>query len=171
MSEKRSIRESPINRWTYRWKDEIKHVPVIMRIGKGGACIDNAHAGGIFVAIDDGCMHKSAFTEFGSEFKEHPDTGAVFAEQKLLLISRVLDSATKLHCAMPQIGVINWDFTINEVREPVLIEVNINGGSIWLFEMAHVKGVFGEDTAEILQWMRKVKRLTPAQRVKHYFGK
>lgn len=156
---------------TYRWKDEIKHAPVIMRIGKGGACVDNAHAGGIFVAIDDdGRMHESAFTEFKCEFKEHPDTKVVFSEQKLPLISSVLDSATKMHCAMPQIGVINWDFTVDEVGEPVLIEANINGGSIWLFEMAHGKGAFGEDTAEILQWMGKVKKLTPSERVEHYFG-
>lgn len=156
---------------TYRWKSEIKHAPVIMRIGKGGACVDNAHAGGIFVAIDDdGCMHESAFTEFKDEFKKHPDTQIVFAEQRIPLLSAVLDAATKLHCAMPQIGVINWDFTINEAGLPVLIEANINGGSIWLFEMAHGKAVFGENTAEVLQWMRKVKRLTPDKRVEHYFG-
>lgn len=33
---------------TYRWKDEIISVPVIMRIGQGGANIDNAHGGDVY---------------------------------------------------------------------------------------------------------------------------
>ena len=64
-----------------------------------------------------------------------------------------------MHSAIPQIGVINWDLTIDRDEVPVLIEANLRAGSIWLFEMAWGCGPFGENTKEILQWMREPKAL------------
>ena len=61
-------------------------------------------------------------------------------------------------------------FTINEEGEPVLIEANINGGSVWLFQMAHGYGAFGEDTAEVLRWLHKVIKMGRKEREKHLFG-
>ena len=37
-----------------------------------------------------------------------------------------------------------------------------------LFEMSHGKGLFGDDTAEILQWTRKMKNLKLSERMKSY---
>ena len=156
---------------TYRWKNSIEYVPIIMRIGKGGAHVDNAHAGGMFIAVDsDGTMHEKAFTEFKDIFVEHPDTHVVFANQKISLLPSVINAAIKMHYAMPQIGVINWDFTIDKDGNPVLIEANINGGSIWLFEMAHGVGAFGENTKDILKWLNKIKKMNSTQRMEHLFG-
>ena len=156
---------------TYRWKNEVKYLPIIMRIGKGGSNVDNAHAGGIFIAIDDdGTMHDWATTEFDVKYFEHPDTHIVFKDYKVPLIKNVIEAARKLHATIPQLGVINWDFTLNREGNPVLIEANINGGSIWLFELAHGCGAFKNDTEEILKWMRKMKGLKPEERINHYFG-
>lgn len=156
---------------TYRWKDKIKHVPVIMRIGKGGACVDNAHAGGIFIAVeDDGTLHEWAITEFNEKFTEHPDTHFVFEGYRIELVKDVIAAAHKMHEMIPQLGAINWDFTLDEAGNPVLIEANINGGSVWLFQMAHGCGAFGEDTAEVLQWLHKVKKMSREEREQHLFG-
>lgn len=156
---------------TYRWKDKIKHVPIIMRIGKGGACVDNAHAGGIFIAVeDDGTLHEWATTEFNEKFTEHPDTHLVFAGYQIPLVKDVIAAAYRMHDMIPQVGAINWDFTINEDGKPVLIEANINGAGVWVFEMAYGHGVFGKDTAEILQWLSKVKKMSRKERDKHLFG-
>ena len=38
---------------------------------------------------------------------------------------------------LPEIGVVNWDFTVDHNNNPVLIEANIGGGSIWLTQMAN----------------------------------
>lgn len=156
---------------TYRWKNEIKHLPIIMRLGKGGACVDNAHAGGIFIAIEDGGeLHECAVTEFNKKYYEHPDSHLVFAKHKIPLVKDVISAAHKFHDAIPQLGVINWDFTIDQKGTPILIEANINGGSIWLFELAHGCGAFGEDTGEILQWLRKMKKLNREEQKRHLFG-
>lgn len=156
---------------TYRWKDKIKHVPVIMRIGKGGACVDNAHAGGIFIAVEDnGTLHEWATTEFNEKFTEHPDTHLVFAGYQIELVKDVITAAHRMHEMIPQLGAINWDFTLDEAGNPVLIEANINGGSVWLFQMAHGCGAFGEDTAEVLRWLHKVKKMSRNEREWHLFG-
>lgn len=144
---------------TYIWNNEIQVAPVIMRIGRNGSFLDNAHAGGVFIAVNkDGTLHRTAFTEFKDEYEEHPDTHLRFEHFKIENFSRVLDSAKKMHAAMPQLGVINWDFTIDNNEIPVLIEANTSGGSIWLFQMAWGCGVFENNTVPILEWLKEMIR-------------
>jgi hypothetical protein len=157
---------------TYIWKNKIYHVPAIMRIGQGGANVDNAHAGGMFIAIDDdGTLHEKAFTEFKKEFMEHPDTHLKFSNYKIDLFPKVLEIAKRCHSFIPQIGCINWDFTIDEQGNPILIELNIRGGGIWVFQMAHGCGIFGERTPEILRWMRLMKHTKMSKRDKYACGR
>ena len=157
---------------TYRWKDKILHFPTIMRIGQKGSVVDNAHAGGVFIGIkEDGQMTESAFTEFKDEYKVHPDTGVVFAEQKITLYPKLLQAAEVLHEALPQIGIVNWDFTIDEEGTPVLIEANIDSGTIWMTEMAHGCGAFGSHTEEVLKWIRFMKSKKASERFSYAYGK
>lgn len=150
---------------TYLWKGSIRHAPVILRIGQSGSFLDNAHAGGMFIALeDDGTMHSTAFTEFKDEFTEHPDTHFTFEGYKIGLLPKVIDAAVRCHSFIPQVGCINWDFTLDESGFPLLIEANMLGGSIWLFEMAHGKGAFGELTPEILRWLHVMNRLKKTER-------
>ena len=140
-------------------------MPIIIRIGQGGHYLDNAHQGGMFCAVhNDGTMGHHAITEFNDQYTEHPDTHTVFSTHKIEHIDRLMDAAMRMHTTIPQLGVVNWDFTIDESGEPVLIEANTSGGSIWLPQMAHGVGAFGERTAEVLQWLRFIKKLKPKQR-------
>ncbi len=161
---------------TYRFRDNIEVCPLIMRIGQGGSHLDNAHAGGMFIAVDDdGTLHKTAFTEFKNEFTVHPNTNLVFEGYKIPFVDKVIESAKKLHSSIPQIGVSNWDFTIDDKGEPVLIEANVydgkTGGSVWLPQMAHGKGAFKENTAEILKWIAKLEKLPNKKRLERPFCK
>ncbi|WP_022772798.1 sugar-transfer associated ATP-grasp domain-containing protein [Butyrivibrio sp. AE2015] len=157
---------------TYRWKDNVYTTPSIMRIGSGGGYLDNAHAGGIFVAIDDnGSLHEQAFTEFREVYREHPNTNVKFINYKIPDFPKVLTIAKRVHQLMPEIGVVNWDFTINETGEPVLIEANIIDGGIWVVQMAHGCGPFGEKTPEILRWMRMMKKIKVSERRDYAFGR
>lgn len=157
---------------TYRWNDHICFMPPIMRFGRNGRYLDNAHAGGGFVGINrEGLLMPQGFTEFKDVFTKHPDTGIVFDKYKIDNFEKVIDSAKKMHELIPQIGCINWDYTIDENEDPVLIEANMNGGSVWMIEMAHGKGPFGDRTAEILQWLRLMNSLKLKERKNHMFGK
>ena len=71
---------------------------------------------------------------------------------------------------MPQIGVANWDFTLDREGNPMLLEVNLKGAGVWVFEMAHGTGVFGENTADILKWLHFIKKVKPKDRKKYKFG-
>ena len=155
---------------TYRWNDKIEHCPVIMRIGRGGNCLDNAHAGGMFIAVnDDGTLHKTAFTEFRDAYDVHPDTQIVYDGYKIEHFDEVIKSAKKMHEAIPQIGMVNWDFTIDQDGVPTMIEANTMGGSVWLAQMAHGQGIFKENTAEILKYIAEMKKLTPRERSNKYW--
>lgn len=141
---------------TYLWDGKVQCAPVIMRIGRNGSFLDNAHAGGVFIAVNmDGTLHSTAFTEFNDQFTEHPDTHLQFDGYKVDSFPEVIKSAKKMHAAMPQLGVINWDFTIDKNETPVLIEANTSGGSIWLFQMAWGCGVFEGNTIDILEWLKE----------------
>lgn len=170
----RKIYDGSVNTFrimTYRWKNQIIVAPIIMRIGRGGSFLDNSHAGGIFIALsDDGVLHKTAFTEFKEEFVEHPDSKLKFEGYRIPLLPNAVDAVKKMHYSIPSIGVINWDMTLDESGEPVLIEANVNGGGIWLFQMAHGCGVFGERTPEILRWLQKMNATKYIDRVQYYFG-
>lgn len=153
--------------FTYLWKDRIEHVPLIMRIGQRGGVLDNAHAGGMFIAVEDsGSLHEVAFTEFREEYREHPDTHVIFADYSIPLVPKVIEAAEKLHSAIPQLGVVSWDLTIDKDGQPLLIEANTFGASIWFFQMAHGKGLFGENTEDILSWIREKKHMKKSERLK-----
>lgn len=157
---------------TYRWKDEIISIPAILRIGQGGGFLDNAHQGGMFVSVDnDGRLGSQALTETCMRYKEHPDTKTQFEGYTIPLFDKVRKAAVRMHSALPMVGVVNWDFTIDEYGNPVLIEGNMRLGGIWVFQMAHGKGAFGDKTSEILEWVKIMKQSSPSDRKCMLFGK
>ena len=126
----------------------------------------------MFVGVtDDGKLAKFAFTEFCDTYEVHPDTGLVFKDHVIENFGLVLNAAEKMHTVIPEVGIINWDFTIDETGNPVLIEINIGFGSIWMTQMANGVGAFGENTAEILRWIKKMRGIEPAKRKFYAFGK
>lgn len=156
---------------TYRWKDKIYLGPAVLRLGKGGMDVDNATQGGIFLGVyPDGRLYDFAITKYGDRFYEHPDTSLRFSDYALPLFTKVTDAALRLHHAMPQVGVSNWDLTIDEDGNVVLIEGNLQFGGVRLAQMACGVPVFGAHTAEMLQWVKKMKKLRPSDRLNHAFG-
>ena len=156
---------------TYRWKSEVKVGSVIMRLGIGNAYVDNVHAGGLFIAVDEqGNLGEKAMRPDGESYLAHPDSGTVFQGYRIHGFGKVTEKAKRMHELVPQIGIIHWDFTLNEQGEPVLIEANTRGGGIWVFNAAHGKGPFGDDTEEILRWCRFMRKKAPHKRSEYRFG-
>ena len=157
--------------FTYRWKDNIYVAPSVLRLGKGGMNVDNATQGGIFIGIkDDGQLYEYAITKYGQRFYEHPDTGLHFGNYKLELFPKVINAALHLHHALPQVGISNWDLTLDTEGNVILIEGNLRCGSPWLSQMSTGIPFFGEHTSEMLQWVNKMKKMRPTERFNHAFG-
>lgn len=156
---------------TYRWQDRIEISPVTMRMGSGGAIVDNVHSGGYCISVDkNGVLSKYAFTEFAYRIDHHPDTQTKFQGHIIQNFEKMINAAYIMHTAFPQLGLVQWDFTIDESGNPVLIEANTRGTSIQLIERCLGCGPFGEKTPEILRWIRLMKKTPVNERSKYAFG-
>ena len=143
---------------TYLLNGKIYHVGVILRIGRNGSIVDNSHAGGIFINVsDDGMLGKTAFSEFQEKFEMHPDTKIRFENYRIPQMKELINCAYKMHLNCPQLGVISWDFTIDENNVFVLIEANTQSQSFGLPQRVG-KSVFGENTAAILKLISKRRK-------------
>lgn len=155
---------------TYRWRDELRVLPMLMRIGCGKSAVDNAHAGGVFIGVSDrGLLAPSALTEFNERFTKHPDTGVVFDGYRIFGAEKVIGAAEQMHATMPQVGIVSRDFTVDEDGEPLVIEANIRG-SIWIPQMANGVPGFGDAAADILRWLRFMNAKKPHERLNYKFG-
>ena len=156
---------------TYRWKNDFLHMPVFMRIGQGGSIVDNGAAGGIFIGVrDNGILTGKACTTYISNIMHHPDTGIVFKDYKIESFNMVIEAALKMHKMIPEIGMVYWDFTINQDGIPVLIECNIRNGTIYAIQMTHGVSCFGNKISEVLQWIRKMNNTPYEKRINYAWG-
>lgn len=154
----RRLNPSSVNTFrivTYILHGQVYHMPGILRIGRAGKAVDNAHAGGIFIGVtDEGVFCDRAYTEFCDHFDKHPDTGVAFKGYTIDGYPQMLDTFKALHRMVPQLGMVSWDATIDENRQTVVVEANVTGQAIWIMQMAHGKSGFGENTGAILEMIR-----------------
>lgn len=140
---------------TYVCNGKIYHAPIVMRIGCAGNEVDNIHAGGLFIGLNDnGELLENAYTEFQTIYKSHPDSNVIFKGYNIKGIDRIINIAYKCHGLTPHMGIISWDFSIDNKDRIVLIEVNLTGQSVWFPQMAHGKGIFGENTKFMLNLIK-----------------
>ncbi len=53
------------------------------------------------------------------------------------------------------LALLTEDFTIDENGDPVLAEINVgNGGGVQMIQWCHGAGLFGDDTAKVLQFLQ-----------------
>ena len=157
---------------TYQWDDNIYNAPVAMRLGRNGSRVDNASAGGVYIAVDvNGQLHEKAYADDGSSITQHPDSGIVFKTYQIKSVQETIDAAKRMHRALSKLGIINWDFAIDEAGDPVLIEANTIGGGMDMVQVAHGVTLFEERTPQILQWVALMESLSPKKRVPYYFGR
>lgn len=143
---------------TYIINDKIYHVPITLRMGKGKNEVDNIHAGGIFIGVtDEGYLKEQAFTEYQEKYRIHPNSKIKFKGYKISGIKKMIEIAEKCHGKTPHLKMISWDFTINKDNQITLIEVNLNGQSIWFPQMANGCSAFGDNTEYMLKLISKNK--------------
>ena len=158
---------------SYRWRDEIRICPAYLRIGHGGSFVDNVCSGGFSVGIDDeGRFVGSALCEKrGDCIVKHPDTGLIFAGYTVPGFVKILATVRRIHENIPQLGCCNWDFTLDEEEVPVMIEMNtMSGGGPDSIQRLHARGCFGDNTADILRWLRVMKKTPLSKRKQYMFG-
>ena len=145
---------------TYFCDGEIFVCPVALRMGRANADRDNIHYGGISIGVNsDGTLKETAFSEYGERFQTHPDTGIVFKDYLIPEAGEKLrETAKKLHCNVPYLGILSWDLTIDENGQITLIEVNTIGQSAWFPQMVNGEPLFGNNTGKMLSMIKAKHR-------------
>lgn len=136
---------------TYRIEEKIHCISPILRMGVDNSLIDNIHAGGLCIGINqDGTLKENAYKlgwgDNNQTLPEHPTSKVVFKDYYIGDIQRLLEVAKKLHQKVPHLGIISWDLTINDKNDVVLIEANCSGQSVWFPQVVNAEPLFGEDT-------------------------
>lgn len=141
---------------TYVIDGNVYCADLALRIGSGGGNVDNIHAGGLGIGVEnDGSLLKYAFklgySETRQKFEKHPDSGIIFQNYKIIGIDKIIECAKELHGLTPHLRMISWDFMVSEDGSPVLIEANYLGQAVWFTQIVHGKPFFGKQTVDMLK--------------------
>lgn len=124
-----------------------KIVPLssVIRIGTGGARVDNAHSGGIVRGIDsDGVLRPIAHNLYGKEFEVPSERVEIPSYRKCVdLVCRLAPRFVEFT------RLVSWDLSVDESGEPVLIEVNLSYGGVDVHQLSNGP-IFGDMTEEVL---------------------
>lgn len=135
---------------SFYYKNEIRILSSVVRIGVGESQIDNISAGGISVGIcDDGTLKNVGFGKTGKCFLKHPD-GAVFGECRIPCYEEICRHIKKMHKFLPYFRLVSWDFAVDCSGNPVLIEANLMNGELD-FHQINNGPLFHELTDEVLR--------------------
>jgi hypothetical protein len=145
---------------TYIVKNKVYHAPLSLRMGLEGKNIDNIHSGGIVVGLsDDGYLKKYAYKlgycDSNVKLIEHPDSGVLFDRYQIPGTIKTIELAKELHVNTPHLGIISWDFMIDDIGDTVLVEGNYLGQAIWFPQVVNEASVFGNNTSEMISLVSK----------------
>lgn len=140
-------------------KDEKSHVTAaIVRIGREGSFLDNAHAGGRFASVDlkTGELGKYVMDQYGNKTIIWNDVD--FSSTYVVPFWKdIISFAEFVGTKIPHHRLIALDIALNKDGKPILIEYNLDSYGYWLFMMTGQE-VFGEFTDEIIEYCRKNKQ-------------
>ena len=107
---------------TYRkMNGEIKFLYALQRFGGKSSVVDNASAGGGFVALtDDGMVDRTIKKYRSLSFEKLPET----AVRRIPYFQKIKETALYLHTKLPNLNYIGWDMSVTQDGVPVLIEFN-----------------------------------------------
>lgn len=138
---------------TLLWEGEVHVTTAVLIMGGPTAKTNHLHGGGIVCGIlPDGQLRDTAFDGNLNEYKEHPN-GLVFADVKIPNYDKCVALVKELAPRLSGVAkLLNWDITLDQDGEPMLIEVNITwGGSV------QIAGgpALGDKTKEVLDYVTK----------------
>lgn len=141
-------------------KGIIQPLNSILRIGKSGSVVDNAHAGGVFIGIGkDGLMGRYVCDQYGRTEKVFNDID--FSKKQFVVPywKEIINFVVSLTKYVIHQDLIQWDVVIDEKGYPHILEVNVGGFSGWLFQFTSGP-MFGEYTDDVMN--TSIKRFKEA---------
>lgn len=138
---------------TLIWNDEVIVTTAVLIMGGVSSKTNHLHAGGLVCGIlPSGQLRDTAFDGQLNEYKSHPN-GLKFADVKIPNYDKCVELVKRLAPRMAGVSkFLNWDITLDEFGNPLLIEVNLTwGGSV------QIAGgpAFGDKTKDVLEYVKK----------------
>ncbi|MCM1029044.1 MAG: hypothetical protein NC342_02195 [Pseudoflavonifractor sp.] len=128
----------------------VKVCSAILRMGVGGAKIDNSSQGGINVGIaPDGRLKSMGHGYNGVDYPTHPTTHCHFDEIVIPSFDRAIEIVKREAAKLPYFRIISWDIAIDGDNRPILIEANFKYSGIEVHQYNNGP-IFGDETVEIL---------------------
>lgn len=100
-----------------------------IRIGGGGAIVDNIHSGGMVanIDLDDGTIKTDAVDLKGNIYVVHPKTKTTIKGTPIPFFEEIKRMVTEVVTKNHLYGYLGWDIAVGE-KGPVIIEANTNPG-------------------------------------------
>ncbi len=126
---------------TINCKDGVHALYSFYRMGRGGAIVDNAGAGGIFAEVDikSGIVFSKAISEYTNEsYFIHPDSGEMILGYQLPDWEDAIKLVKQMALVIPEMKHIGWDLAHTD-NGWVLVEANGSGQPV--SQMASKRGI------------------------------
>lgn len=124
----------------------------LVRIGGKDAIVDNAHAGGRFIGIDDnGYFGNYVCDNLGRKYVCH--NGVDFSSTQFILpnYQRIKEFAIAVSEKFIHHNLLALDIILDKNNNPKILEVNIQGFSAWLFQFTSGTA-FREYTSDVMEY-------------------
>ena len=138
--------------FTYR-DDSGTIIPMhsIIRIGGKGAHVDNAHSGGMFCGIkSNGELGNYCCSWLGDKVDTFNNIDFSSNSFYIPNYEAIKDFSRSIAAKIPFQNLIAMDIALDKHNNPILLEVNIEGFSAWLFQFT-IGPVFDSYTDEIMK--------------------
>ncbi|MDD2534768.1 MAG: sugar-transfer associated ATP-grasp domain-containing protein [Eubacteriales bacterium] len=140
---------NPIRVVTLMLDHQVHVLPMVIKIGVDQNQTDRFADGALVCGIeDDGRLMPVAYTEYGVPYQIHPQ-GFVFSQGVVPSLPRIREITQKLHARLGNYRMLAWDIAVDDIGDPVLIEVNMSGGGSVIIQLPHGP-FFGDLTDRVL---------------------
>ncbi len=127
---------------TVNYGDEIEVMWPFLRVGRGGAVVDNAGAGGLIIPID---IHSgitiAAGDEFRHSFQVHPDTGVPLAGFQIPEWDDLCSVVKEMAAICPDCHIMGWDMAFTD-KGWVVVECNYGPDLVLQYVVGGVRNEF-----------------------------
>ena len=133
----------------------------IIRIGGKGSLVDNAHAGGAYVGIDEksGRLYDKVLDQYGRVRTVFNDIDFT-KEHRIENWDGILEFAKMIGSNIPHLRLLALDIMLDASGKPRLVEFNSSDYSMWLFQFT-THGAFGSYTDEIIRYCSESANFNP----------
>ncbi len=133
------------------FETEAHVMSAFVKVGQAGEFADNHGSNRYFIGIQkDGVFCDYAINHDLKKFADIP-SGFHFAGQPVPHFDRVCSAIEAAHKCIPHFGMAFWDVCVNEVGDPVVVEVNLRYPDTVIPQTCGIGGFLGEYTDEILK--------------------